>query len=235
MLQPHILAPQSTPCVYLGRARNQPGHMSLDPLNKRIYVSPQARFVDTCSFPGLEAPAPPLMPPTLPFAAPPAPPDVLGDDAAQHDDEEDTHMRTSTTNTDADEGTVADRLLRCKKARAAVVAPDLCQCPTAPFVTYLCSGAARNGDLAAHLTAGGLMVVHVDYERGRIGHDPARDDVAIQVSSLAASSLCVAVVDFASQSWTLLQHARPGPPRFKPGTPQVLRTDKHPLGIPQSD
>eukprot|EP00965_Chrysotila_dentata_P010074 328274-Pleurochrysis_carterae.AAC.2 len=31
-LQPNMLSPQSIPCVYLGRARNQPGHMCLDPL-----------------------------------------------------------------------------------------------------------------------------------------------------------------------------------------------------------
>eukprot|EP00965_Chrysotila_dentata_P241716 6204442-Pleurochrysis_carterae.AAC.1 len=33
-------------CVYPGRARDQPGHMCLDPVTKRIYVSPHARFVE---------------------------------------------------------------------------------------------------------------------------------------------------------------------------------------------
>eukprot|EP00965_Chrysotila_dentata_P021150 700390-Pleurochrysis_carterae.AAC.1 len=30
-LRQNKLSPQSIPCVYLGRARNQPGHMYLDP------------------------------------------------------------------------------------------------------------------------------------------------------------------------------------------------------------
>eukprot|EP00965_Chrysotila_dentata_P116815 3860854-Pleurochrysis_carterae.AAC.1 len=64
-LQPHKLSPQSVPCIYLGRARNQPGHMCLDPTTKRIYVSPHARFIES-SFPGLTNPTPPA-----PIATPP--------------------------------------------------------------------------------------------------------------------------------------------------------------------
>eukprot|EP00965_Chrysotila_dentata_P066029 2186287-Pleurochrysis_carterae.AAC.1 len=52
MLQPIKLSPQSSPCIYLGRARNQPGHMCYDPILKRVYVSPRARFAET-EFPGL--------------------------------------------------------------------------------------------------------------------------------------------------------------------------------------
>eukprot|EP00965_Chrysotila_dentata_P215276 6188669-Pleurochrysis_carterae.AAC.2 len=52
MLQPNKLSLQSTPCIYLGRARNQPGHMCYEAMSKRVYVSPPARFVET-EFPGL--------------------------------------------------------------------------------------------------------------------------------------------------------------------------------------
>eukprot|EP00965_Chrysotila_dentata_P130552 4316322-Pleurochrysis_carterae.AAC.1 len=58
MLQPNKLSPQSTPCIYLGRARNQPGHMCYYPISKRIYVSPHARFTET-EFPGLSQASPP--------------------------------------------------------------------------------------------------------------------------------------------------------------------------------
>eukprot|EP00965_Chrysotila_dentata_P086007 2838495-Pleurochrysis_carterae.AAC.1 len=44
------------------------------------------------------------------------------------------------------------------------------------FAIYLCSGIQREGDMAAHLVAGGMHVINVDYERGGIGHDLARDD-----------------------------------------------------------
>eukprot|EP00965_Chrysotila_dentata_P096351 3184218-Pleurochrysis_carterae.AAC.1 len=67
--------------------------------------------------------------------------------------------------------------------------------------------------MAAHLEAGGLKVVHVDYERGEIGHDLAREDVATQVSSLAASNLCIAVI--ASPPCSTWSAAR-----FEPGAPQ---------------
>eukprot|EP00965_Chrysotila_dentata_P020339 674318-Pleurochrysis_carterae.AAC.2 len=60
-------------------------------------------------------------------------------DAAQHEEEENAHMGTSATSTGASEGTIAERLLQRKRPTAAVVAPDLCQCATAPFMIYLCS------------------------------------------------------------------------------------------------
>eukprot|EP00965_Chrysotila_dentata_P106598 3520988-Pleurochrysis_carterae.AAC.1 len=82
--------------------------------------------------------------------------------------------------------------------------------------------------MAAYLVAGGLHVVHVDYERGGIGHDLAHDDVADRVVALAASPLCIAVVTSPPCStWSAA--------RFEPGAPQVLRTRKHPMGVPQSD
>eukprot|EP00965_Chrysotila_dentata_P168669 5570508-Pleurochrysis_carterae.AAC.1 len=52
----------------------------------------------------------------------------------------------------------------------------------------------REGDLAAHLVAGGMHVINVDYERGGIGHDLARDDMADRVAALAANPMCVAVM-----------------------------------------
>eukprot|EP00965_Chrysotila_dentata_P198064 6178573-Pleurochrysis_carterae.AAC.1 len=53
MLQPHKLSPQSAACIYLGRAKNQPGHiMCLEPITKRIYVSPHARFMISGPFNG---------------------------------------------------------------------------------------------------------------------------------------------------------------------------------------
>eukprot|EP00965_Chrysotila_dentata_P084777 2798305-Pleurochrysis_carterae.AAC.1 len=54
MLRPHKLAPQSAPCMYLGKARNQPGHTCSDPVAKQIYISPHARFIET-EFLGLTA------------------------------------------------------------------------------------------------------------------------------------------------------------------------------------
>eukprot|EP00965_Chrysotila_dentata_P178341 5889964-Pleurochrysis_carterae.AAC.1 len=68
--------------------------------------------------------------------------------------------------------------MRRRRNTAAVVAPDLLREPTSHFAIYLCSGAQRDGDMAAYLVAGGLQVIHVDYEKGGIGHDLARDDVA---------------------------------------------------------
>eukprot|EP00965_Chrysotila_dentata_P237501 6201941-Pleurochrysis_carterae.AAC.2 len=47
MLQLNKLSPQSTPCIYPGRARNQPGYMCYYPLSKRVYVSPHASLVET--------------------------------------------------------------------------------------------------------------------------------------------------------------------------------------------
>eukprot|EP00965_Chrysotila_dentata_P044091 1465450-Pleurochrysis_carterae.AAC.1 len=87
-------------------------------------------------------------------------------------------MNEETTPAQAkeDEGTIAERIMRRRRNTAAVVAPDLLQKPTTPFTIHLCSGIQRVGDMAAYLTAGGLRVIHVDYERGGIGHDLARDD-----------------------------------------------------------
>eukprot|EP00965_Chrysotila_dentata_P006207 202793-Pleurochrysis_carterae.AAC.1 len=87
-------------------------------------------------------------------------------------EQEITHDQIDTN----DEGTIAERLLRCRRQTAAVVASDPLITPTQPFVIYLCSGAQHDGDLAEFLIAGGLQVVHVDYARGGIGHDMARDD-----------------------------------------------------------
>eukprot|EP00965_Chrysotila_dentata_P000940 30024-Pleurochrysis_carterae.AAC.1 len=66
--------------------------------------------------------------------------------------------------------------------------------------------------MAIYLTAGGLRVIHVDYERGGIGNDLARDDVADRVAALAANPLCVAVV--ASPPCSRWSAAR-----FEPGAP----------------
>eukprot|EP00965_Chrysotila_dentata_P169105 5583951-Pleurochrysis_carterae.AAC.1 len=92
----------------------------------------------------------------------------------------------------------------------------------------LCSGIQRDGDMAAYLTAGGLRVIHVDYEGRGIRHDLASDDVADRVAALAASPLCIAVV--ASPTCSTWPAAR-----FEPGAPQVLRTREQPMGVPQSD
>eukprot|EP00965_Chrysotila_dentata_P161915 5347450-Pleurochrysis_carterae.AAC.1 len=59
---------------------------------------------------------------------------------------------------------------------AAVVASDLLADSVVPFILYLCSGIERAGDLATHLRDSGLQIIHVDYERGGIGHDLARED-----------------------------------------------------------
>eukprot|EP00965_Chrysotila_dentata_P109787 3627663-Pleurochrysis_carterae.AAC.1 len=67
--------------------------------------------------------------------------------------------------------------------------------------------------MAAYLTTGGLRVIHVDYERGGIGHNLARDDVADRVAALATSPLCIAVV--ASPPCSTWSAAR-----FEPGAPQ---------------
>eukprot|EP00965_Chrysotila_dentata_P049402 1637711-Pleurochrysis_carterae.AAC.1 len=52
----------------------------------------------------------------------------------------------------------------------------------------------REGDMAAHLVAGGMHDINVDYERIGIGHDLARDDVTDRVAALAANPMCVAVM-----------------------------------------
>eukprot|EP00965_Chrysotila_dentata_P130776 4323800-Pleurochrysis_carterae.AAC.1 len=152
-------------------------------------------------------PATPTTPP-VPYTAPPAAPTTEN----EHMDLDENTMLNDLSapsppqdhadsqgpqdgSVDADgEGTIADRILRRRRQTAAVVATDLLSEPTSPFVLYLCSGVQRDGDLAAHLTNGGMAVVHVDYERGGIGHDLSRDDVADRVAALAANTLCVAVV-----------------------------------------
>eukprot|EP00965_Chrysotila_dentata_P128570 4249835-Pleurochrysis_carterae.AAC.1 len=63
--------------------------------------------------------------------------------------------------------------MRRRRDTAAVVAPDLLQEPSKPYAIYLCSIVQREGDMAAHLVAGGMHVINVDYERGGIGHDLA--------------------------------------------------------------
>eukprot|EP00965_Chrysotila_dentata_P056056 1858104-Pleurochrysis_carterae.AAC.1 len=65
-----------------------------------------------------------------------------------------------------DEGTIAERIMRRRRNTAAVLAPDLLQEPSEPFAVYLCSGIQREGDMTAHLVAGGMHVINVDYERG---------------------------------------------------------------------
>eukprot|EP00965_Chrysotila_dentata_P002171 71437-Pleurochrysis_carterae.AAC.2 len=56
----------------------------------------------------------------------------------------------------------------------------------------------------------------------------ARDDVATRVSTLAANTLCVAVVaSTPCLPWSAA--------RFELGAPQVLCTLEHPMGVPQSD
>eukprot|EP00965_Chrysotila_dentata_P177570 5865927-Pleurochrysis_carterae.AAC.1 len=59
-----------------------------------------------------------------------------------------------------------------------------------------------------------------------MGHDLARSDVADRVVELASNNLCVAV--FASPPCSTWSAAR-----FEPGDPQVLRTNAHPMGVPQ--
>eukprot|EP00965_Chrysotila_dentata_P163967 5413650-Pleurochrysis_carterae.AAC.1 len=89
-LQPKKLSQQSIPCVYLGRARNQPGHMCLDPLTKLIYVSPHARFIETI-FLGLNQHPPPATPniPHIPAGAhPPTAPPSMSDDIINDDTDE---------------------------------------------------------------------------------------------------------------------------------------------------
>eukprot|EP00965_Chrysotila_dentata_P120950 3999895-Pleurochrysis_carterae.AAC.1 len=103
---------------------------------------------------------------------------MLDDVSAPSPPQDDTDpQQTTSTNKDTDgEGTIAERILRRRRQTAAVVATDLLDKPTLPFVLYLCSGVQRDGDLAACLNKGGKRTIHVDYERGGIGHDLARDD-----------------------------------------------------------
>eukprot|EP00965_Chrysotila_dentata_P161265 5325411-Pleurochrysis_carterae.AAC.1 len=56
----------------------------------------------------------------------------------------------------------------------------------------------------------------------------ARDGVTDRVATLAADTLCVAVM--ASPPCSTWSAAR-----FEPGAPQVLRTRENPMGVPQSD
>eukprot|EP00965_Chrysotila_dentata_P122349 4044278-Pleurochrysis_carterae.AAC.1 len=104
----------------------------------------------------------------------------MDDDMA--DEETRLNAETTATNDDtveADEGTIATRILRRRRAPAAVVAQDLLADPVVPFVLYLCSGSQRDNDLAAHLHDNNLSAIQIDYcECGGIGHDLAREDVA---------------------------------------------------------
>eukprot|EP00965_Chrysotila_dentata_P111563 3688473-Pleurochrysis_carterae.AAC.1 len=100
MLRPHKLAPQSAPCIYLGKARNQPGHMCLDTVAKRIYIAPHARFIET-EFPGLRAatkaqthePAHTHQSPDPPPLPPASYEGEMDDDLA----DEETHVSAETT------------------------------------------------------------------------------------------------------------------------------------------
>eukprot|EP00965_Chrysotila_dentata_P122335 4043778-Pleurochrysis_carterae.AAC.1 len=127
MLRPHKLAPQSVPCIYLGKTRDQPGHMCFNPVAKRIYISPHAQFIET-EFPGLTAatiaqthePAQTHQPPD----PPPLPP--ANYDGEMDDDMADGETRANADNTtsnddytEADEGTIATRILRRRRAPAA--------------------------------------------------------------------------------------------------------------------
>eukprot|EP00965_Chrysotila_dentata_P070467 2328488-Pleurochrysis_carterae.AAC.1 len=87
---------------------------------------------------------------------------MLDDVSAPSPPHDDTNpQQTTSTNEDNDgEGTIADRILRRRWQTAAVVATDLLDKPTAPFVLYLCSGVQRDGDLAAHLNKGGMRTIH---------------------------------------------------------------------------
>eukprot|EP00965_Chrysotila_dentata_P227541 6196077-Pleurochrysis_carterae.AAC.1 len=43
----HKLADQSTRCVHLGRAIDQPEHLCLGPKTGRIYIYPHCRYIET--------------------------------------------------------------------------------------------------------------------------------------------------------------------------------------------
>eukprot|EP00965_Chrysotila_dentata_P054227 1799402-Pleurochrysis_carterae.AAC.1 len=90
---------------------------------------------------------------------------MLDDISAPSPPQDDTDSQQPIdTNNDIDgEGAIADRILCCRRQTAAVVATDLLDEPTSPYVLYLCSGVQRDGDLAAYLTKGGN---HADYTRG---------------------------------------------------------------------
>eukprot|EP00965_Chrysotila_dentata_P171518 5660466-Pleurochrysis_carterae.AAC.1 len=119
--------------------------------------------------------------------------DEINAPSPPQDNTDSQQARDAGDDTDG-EGTITDRILRRRRQTAAVVATDLFDTPASPFVLYLCSGVQRDGDLAAYLDKGGMRTIHVDYKRGGIGHDLARDDVADRVAELAANTLCVAVI-----------------------------------------
>eukprot|EP00965_Chrysotila_dentata_P186983 6171849-Pleurochrysis_carterae.AAC.1 len=128
MLQPYKLSRKSAACIYLGRARNQPGHMCLETTSRRIYVLPHARFIET-EFPGLATTTPSTnIPPVIPSPEPPVPPPAA---PYEHSFPEEApagvdHEATPTEHEAADdEGTIAERIARRRRATAAVVAPDL--------------------------------------------------------------------------------------------------------------
>eukprot|EP00965_Chrysotila_dentata_P152425 5037875-Pleurochrysis_carterae.AAC.1 len=136
------------------------------------------------------------IPPVVPSSHPPAPPpavtyeDDTFEEAPTGLDLEATPMEHDAAD---DEGTIAERIARRRRATAAVVAPDLLANPDVPYVIYLCSGAECEDNLAAHLQKGGLHTIQIDYERGGMGHDLARSDVADRAVELASNNLCVAV------------------------------------------
>eukprot|EP00965_Chrysotila_dentata_P040457 1342473-Pleurochrysis_carterae.AAC.1 len=80
--------------------------------------------------------------------------------------------------------------------------------------SYTCTAAQH---VTTRLVAGGLHVVHIYYERGEIGHDLARDDLAERAIALAANPPRRSHAFTAACSTWLAA-------RFEQGTPQVLRT-----------
>eukprot|EP00965_Chrysotila_dentata_P258456 6213223-Pleurochrysis_carterae.AAC.1 len=200
--------------------------MCYDPTSIRVYVSSHARFVQT-EFSGLTQTTRPTASPhgTISQApSPPVPPDVTeaehttdGADTGQPDGASIQEGNENDMPAD-DVGTIAHRLSRRRRMPAAVMASDL-----------LAEPRSRKGRRPAeHLRDTGLQTIHVDYERGGIGHDLAREDVASRVAELAFDALCIAVVvSPPCSTWSAA--------RFEPGDPQVLRTTELPMGVPQKD
>eukprot|EP00965_Chrysotila_dentata_P073887 2440610-Pleurochrysis_carterae.AAC.7 len=99
-------------------------------------MSPHVRFAET-AFPGLVTQTPVHTPTAVPSQPPTSENDfdLQYDPQPQAEDKEELAQTGNIGGDDADEGKIADRILQQRRQPAAVIAPDLLNAPTEPFVT----------------------------------------------------------------------------------------------------
>ena len=95
--------------------------------------------------------------------------------------------------------------------------------PAGPFVVYLCSGVARAGDFAEHLSKYGIGCITVDTVNA-CSLDLTNESVTLQLEAAAAAPNCIGVLaSFPCSTWSAA--------RYEPGGPPVVRDVDSPAGI----